>query len=383
MHRHWILISLLLLPIHGINAQTAPANTADNAGSAIESIPLDMSPGELKSTAGDRLALRIELFPTGPAQVIDQRDLALLPGRNTVQIEGIPSSINLSQLDWTLPEDRSLIRLHANTNQLEAELFASEAGSRPLTLRYALPELRWQVGYLLVLGDSSAEAQTAQLSRFLTLTNEADQAFATPDIVLNSPYGEWINLSLSSTLAANSQLKQPLGSAVDASVTMQLIARSRADTINVHPRRYPAEQRIQVNAMDLQWPTGAIKVAQEMPDGSMAISRQTELSGVSANGQAFATIPSASDVNVTKVLEGIEQKGADEIQLNWALTINNRESQPITLLLEEQLDPRWAIEKATGDWQRTGGLIYREIRIDADSSEQVELQVRGPFSPQD
>ncbi|MBS3786273.1 MAG: hypothetical protein KGY57_05620, partial [Gammaproteobacteria bacterium] len=341
------------------------------------------SPGELRSTAGDRIALRIALFPTGPAHVSDQRDLALLPGRNTVQIEGIPSGIDLTGLHWTLPEDRTLIRLHANTDQLEAELFAGDAGSRPLTLRYALPELNWQVDYRLVIGDASNESQTAQLSRFLTLINETDQAFATPDVILNSPYGEWINLSLNSTLAANSQLRQPLGSPVEASVTTRLVTRGRADTIIAHPSQYPAEQRIQFNASDLQWPAGNIEVAQELPDGRMATSRQTQLSAVTGDGQAFATIPSASDVNVTKVLEGIEQKGADEIQLNWALTINNDESQPITLLLEEQLDPRWAIEKATGDWRRAGGLIYREISIDAGSSEQIELQVRGPFNPQD
>lgn len=381
MHRHWIFISLLLLPMQSIHAQTAPADTADNTGSAIESIPLEMSPGELRSTPGDRIAVTISLFSNGPTQVTDQRDLALLPGRNTVQIEGIPSQTDLTQLHWTLPEDRSLIRLRANDEQLEAELFASEAGSRPLTLRYALPQLQWEVDYRLVMSDPATDSQAPQLFRFLTLINQTDQAFATPEVIVNSPYGEWINLALSSTLAPNGQLRQPLGAPVDVSVTTQLVARGRADVIDVTSLRYPAEQRIAFNDIDLQWPAGAIEVAQELPDGRMAIARQSQLSAPNANGQAFTIIPSRSEVAVIRTLENTEQEGANEIELTWRLSVNNAESQPVTVRLEEQLDPRWVITKAAGDWQRTGGVIHREVSIDADSAEEFELSVRGPFNP--
>lgn len=370
MPKHWILVGLLLLPISTVHAQTAPADPAASDRSGIESIPLEIGSSALKSTTSDRLSLTLTFSPDAPTQVQDERDLALLPGRNTVEIEGIPAQLDLSALYWTLPEARRLIRLRADADRLEAEIFANEAGSRPIRLRYDLPHLHWQVDYRLIL----PAASSARLQRFLTLVNETDQAFANPQIILTSPFGEWITLDLASTINPRSQLRQPLGEPLSVSTHAQLVAQGKADAVISETLRRPVEQRITLDAFDPQWPVGRVTIEQEMPDGRFT---------VLGNGTHSAVVSSFQDASVTRTLVNIEPADADEVQLDWRLIIQNREPQPMTLRLEENLDPRWAVVDGSGDWSRTGATLYREVTIAAEDSEEIRFSVRGPLNPSD
>lgn len=379
MVRHWIYSSLLWLPLGTALAQTAPADTSAADRPVIESIPLETGAASLRSTPSDRLSLTLTLSPDGVTQVYDQRDLALLPGRNTVRIEGVPSQVELTRLRWDLPAERSLIRLHATAEQLQATLFADEAGSRRFGLRYPIPEIDWQIDYQLTFD----EDDTANIQRFLTLANHSDQAFANPEVVIKSAHGEWINLRMGGTLAAHSRLKQPLGERMPVSATTQLLVRGRADQLAKRPLRQTVEQRIILNEVDLQWPAGPIEVMRPQPSGQVIMSGQTSLSAPDANAQAVTVIPIERDIAITRTLEGVSSEGTEQVQLNWRLQIHNRESQPVTLLLEEVMDPRWALVEAGGQWSRTGHIHSREIQIEAGSVEEIEISVRGPFIPED
>jgi len=377
MIRYALAVLLLAVGIPSAPAQqAADPSPATDGEQALEAMPLEAGTDALTSTADDRLSLQLRVPADGPALVVDQREVALLAGRNRIRIRDLPRTLRDLSLHWHLDgpaEPARISRISRDASAWEADLFVEAGGSRRLTLTYLVDELNRGLDYRLALpvGDQDA---WPRLTAAVTLENRtgADLGNAGLSVALNGD--GMTRLQAQGPWPPNTLLRIRPEPPTQVDVKQSLITQARGDLPAESPWRTAVQYLLELEG--LEHPPGAdtpvTLVTADNPPRPLGEGRfATTIDGTPA------VIGGGSDaVTVRRVQAAYRDEGAGEIDIAWRIELHNRDRIDHRINLIERIDGGWTIEEGEDDWQRTPVGLSRQLDLAAGERREVGYRIR-------
>jgi len=334
----------------------------------------------LRSTADDRRALTITIPVSGPAQVMDHRDLAVLSGHNRLEIDDLPAGLIPGSLHWsldTLPELTRLQRVTADNDEATAHwqglLFMETGGIRELMLSYRLPGLTAEAGYQLVLAEN--EASTGRLHRTTTLHNQTGATLENPRVRHDRPGGVGIELGRMGQLAHGEALRMTHADSAEVEVRHALVTRSEGD--RPHSRPIPAMVSHGWVLQGVPAAAADAPVAVIVGDGDQrqTAAGQSRLSLTAETGEARVVAGASDAVQVMRHTEAYAPARDGGVEIGWRLVLDNPGDRARELVLEESLEPDWVLLEGDDDWQRTASRLTRTLTLEAGEQRTVNYRI--------
>lgn len=381
--RHGLIALLLMTAMASATAQTAdPASPspADPDDPGIEASPLPPGSDRLRSTADDRRSLTITIPVSGPAQVMDHRDLAVLSGHNRLEIDDLPAGLIPGSLHWsldTLPELTRLRRVTADNDEATARwqgmLFMEAGGIRELMLSYRLPGLTAEAGYQLVLAENEASAGVLQGTT--TLHNQTGATLENPRVRHDRPGEVGIELGRIGQLAHGEALRMAHADIAEVEVRHTLVARGEGD--RPHSRPIPAMvshgwvlQGVPAAAAD-----APVAVIIGESNQRQTAAGQSRLSLTAETGEARVVAGASDAVQVMRHTEAYAPARGGDVEIGWRLVLDNPGDRVRELTLEESLAEDWVLLEGDDDWQRTASGLTRTLTLEAGEQRTVNYRI--------
>lgn len=353
---------------------------ADGSAGEFESAPLQAGSDRLLSTAEDRTGLTIQLPADGAAMWMDQRDLALLSGRNQVAFQDLPADLHPDSLDWstdTLPELTRLRRVQpaqADAPHWRGEVFIEEGGSRRLRLSYATPGLSAAIHYRLRL-DGATEAEAGELTRIVTVHNDRREPVPAADLTAVNARGEAVALGPIDGLEPGSALQHLADEPMAVEVTPTLIARAQGDQPIAAPDVATVARHWTIAGFDAPVDGASVRVFTNEQGGQTPLGRG-RFQATAADGEATLTAGVSSAVRIERLQADYRNRGAEGTEIAWRLGLSNTTDRPQTVRLDERIDGAWTIVEGEDDWQRVPTGLQRTIELDGGERREVGYRIR-------
>ena len=367
-------------------AQTStprPANPAPAQPSAsnIDAQPLLAGSERLVSSADERIGLAITLTADGPAHFTDQRELALLSGRNSVAFADLPTTLLPATLYWqtaTLPELRALSATPTVVNRQaapwQAELFVESGGNRTATLNYRASGLNWQSSYELRLINGSDQAQWREA---LVINNQTGIDLSGAQFTATNALGQTHRIGEIHSLRPGTRWRGMRGEAQSLTLTQQLVAQASANGPQPDRQQVPVQQRVLINAEQaavIGFSAGPVAVMSER-SGVASPMGQTQWQPQQRSGAIELDAGLSTAVEVER-LQVDYRHLADGIENAWQIKLHNPTDSEQTIRLEEHIEGAWQIEAGEADWQRTATGLQRRISLAAGERREVGYRIR-------
>ena len=377
MIRHALTVLMLMGAIQPAPAQQAadpsPATTGEQA---LETMPLEVGTDALTSTAGDRLSLQVHVPADGPALVVDQREVALLAGRNRIRLRDLPDSLQALSLHWQLegtPGPDRLTRVYGDMDIWQAELFVETGGSRRLTLTYLVDDLNRGLDYRMVLPADESQAP-ARLSSVVTLDNRTGADLGGARLSLDRIGGGVMTLAVGVQWPTNTRLRIRPEPSASAAVERSFIIEARGDLPADAPWRPDVQHLLMLDA--LKDPP-----ASDMPVTLVTAGNPPRPLGegrfMTMRDGASAVIGGSSDaVTARRVQAAYLDEGEGEIDIAWRIELHNRDNDDHRITLIERIDGGWLLEEGEDEWQRTPTGLIRQINLAAGERREVGYRIR-------
>ena len=383
--RRWLMALLFVCIIPPASGQERGDNAVttapmEGAVERLEATPLPSGSDRLPSTADDRRSLTVTIAPDGTAAFVDRRDLALLAGRNQLEIRDLPASLLPETLYWsidTLPELRQLRSLPQTADDAaprwQGALLVETGGSRIMTLSYRAEGLSATTDYRLLL--ETPQAARASLQRATTVHNATGMPLRNARLVMAGAEGGQTELARIRNLPADARLRIRDAAARTVAVSHALISRAQGD----QPRRHPAPAPVQHH-----WTLDGAAVASFgapvevliTGDDDMQIAGRGIIQPAGEAKRATVVAGSSAAVSVQRLQAHYEHIEQGTIEIAWRLQIENHSDTAHTLMLEERIGGSWALLEGDDDWQRTPTGLARRLELAPGEAREVGYRVR-------
>ncbi len=381
----WLLAGLLLMPLAAAaqtaTNQTSAAPAAERDQQAIQASPLTAGSDQLSSTAADRTRLAITLPRNGPALWVDERDLALLSGRNQVAIHDLPATLIVPSLHWdaqTLPEVDRLRTRHSNDSAQpaksvwQADLFAAQGGNRRMRLHYQSTGFAWQPSYDLAL---AADSDQGQLTRQVALINQTGTELTDAALTMISANGGRLIIDRLPEFAANETLQLRLAPTIPIRVERDWQTHARGDQAQFQPERSPVHARITLMDIEPSWPTGTIQVRMLDTSGAQALMQGRIEPYRGGTGTSVELAPS-TDITFQRETIRSSTDGLDSQTLAWQLRLTNQTEASQSVTVIEQLSGAWTLTAGEENWTRVSEGLRQQVTLTPGESRDLSYTVR-------
>ncbi len=388
----FLLIGAATMAPAPVLAQTGTGVSTTPAADAPEQItaaPLQAGSDRLLSTADDRRGLHIRVPARGPAAFTDQRELAVLAGRNRVEIQDLPATLIPETLYWsgaTLPELGRLKRGAGSDSAGGAEqaddaagpwrgdLFIEDGGSRRLTLHYHATGVTLDSDYRLQLA-AGPDSATGELERAMTLHNRTGTALTDATVsAANLQKTDSTPLRVNA-LAAGATLRIVEDAPARVAVRHELMSRAAGHLAQSAPQNAAVMHRWLLTDLPPGAAGAPVTVVWAGPSGSAQVDR-SQLEPTNGEADAAITAGRSHGVAVRRLQAFYRNEGGDGTEIAWRLRLTNTQSAPQMLLLEERLPGAWTLLEGEDDWQRTPVGLQRRIELAAGEEREVGYRVR-------
>ena len=352
-------------------ADPAPARSGEPA---LEAMPLAPGSDALTSSAEDRLSLAIRVPVDGPALVVEQREIALLAGRNQIRIRDLPAAVTDPGLHWQLDGMAGPRRLsRAGSGAWTTTLFAETGGSRQLTLSYAVDGLERELDYRIVL-PAAGSADSARVTAAMTLTNRSGADLGGADLSVVRNDGTTTRIATGPQWPDQGRLRLRPGPGASVSLERSLITTARGDLPLASAYLAPVRHHIALG--DLPVPPAPDTRATLLGAGNPARPLGTARLVPGANGGTTLIGGRSDALSVRRVQAAYRHGTEGGIDIAWRIEVHNRSGQRQRLHLVEQIDGGWRVEAGEDDWQRTPTGLQREIELAADERRELGYRIR-------
>lgn len=377
MIRHALALLLLAAGIQPAAAQqAADASPAVDGERALEAMPLEAGTDALTSTADDRLSLQIRVPADGPALVVDQREVALLAGRNRIRIHDLPETLRTLSLHWRLggpTEPARLNRISQDTGTWHADLFVETGGSQRLTLTYLMDGLNRGLDYRIALPADAPEAP-ARLTSTITLDNRTGADLGDASVSVAGNGNGMTRLQVQGPWPANTLLRIRPEAPARVAVNQSLLTEARGDLPAESPW-HPAVQRLMAlgalgNPPAPDTPVTIVNAGnppRPLGDGRFTMTTDGEPAVIGGDSDA---------VMVRRVQAAYRDEGEGEIDIAWRIELHNRDTADHRITLIERIDGGWTLEEGEDDWQRTPIGLSRQVTLAAGERREVGYRIQ-------
>lgn len=367
----------------GQTSTSQPANStpAQPSASTIDAQPLLAGSERLISSADERTRLAVMLTADAPAHFIDQRELALLSGRNSVTFADLPTTLLPASLYWrtdTLPELRALSATPSAVNrrapQWQANLFVESGGNRTATLDYRASGLDWQSSYQLRLIDGSNQGQWREA---IVINNQTGIDLSGAQFTATNALGQTRRIGAINSLRPGAHWRALIGEAQNLTLTQQLVAQASANGPQPNSQQVAVRQRLLLDAeqaASIGFGAGPLAVMREQSGVTRALG-QTQWQPQQRGGALELDAGLSTAVQVER-LQVDYRHLADGIENAWRIKLHNRSDREQTIRLEEHIHGRWQIEAGEADWQREATGLQRRIKLAAGERREVGYRIR-------
>jgi len=390
MLRHVLVTLLLISPTlvwaQGDSARPANPTPATPNAAAIDSQPLLAGSERLVSDAQDRLSLAVELSTQTPAQFTDQRQLALLSGRNTIAFADLPATLLAPSLYWhspTLPELRALSTEPTQGDDQapvwQASVFVETGGNRSTRLYYQAEGLDWQSSYQLRWTKGSNEGQWREA---IAIRNQTGIDLSGAQFTAVNDFGQRRALGRIPSLPSGMRWRALVGDPQSLTLTPMLVAKAPASGPQPGAQQAPVERRLAVDSEQSEaigFAAGPVSVIHDQGDETTALA-QTQWQP-SQRGSVLEIAAGMSTAVRVERLQVDYRYQADGIENAWRITLGNTTDQTQNIRLEEVIQGRWQIEEGEADWQRTATGLERRITLAAGERREVGYRIRQRPTP--
>lgn len=377
MIRQSLSAALLVLGIQAALAQQpADPSPATTGASALEAMPLEAGTDALSSTADDRLSLQIRIPTEGPALVVDERELALLAGRNQIRIRDLPETLRDLGLHWRLdgaaaPERLTRTRPEATTWQ--GELFVEAGGTRRLTLTYPVDGLEPGLDYRITLPADDPQAP-AEVAAAITLNNRSGADLGGARLSVARAGGAVSRLEADARWPTGSLLRIQTAPPARVAVNRSLITEARGD-LPVEASWQPAVRHL-VALEGFENPPAVDTPATLVVAGSPPRPVGEGRFATAPDGTPAVIGGSSDAVSVRRVQAAYRDTGDRGIDIAWRIELHNRDTASQRMTLVERIDGGWRIEDGEADWQRTPTGLTRSLELAAGERREVGYRIR-------
>ncbi|MEX0387059.1 hypothetical protein [Spiribacter onubensis] len=377
MIRHALAVLLVTVGIPTAPAQqAADPSPAMDGEQALEAMPLEAGTDALTSTADDRLSLQVRVPVDGPALVVDQREVALLAGRNRIRIRDLPRTLRDLSLHWHLngpAEPTRVSRISRDASTWEADLFVEAGGSRRLTLTYLVDGLNRGLDYRMAV-PAGAQGAGARLTAAVTLENRTGADLGNADLSVALNGDSMARLQAQGPWPSDTLLRIRPEPPTRIDVKQSLITQARGDLPAESPWRTDVQYLLELQG--LEHPPGpdtpVTLVTADNPPRPLGEGRFATTIG----GRPAVIGGGSNAVTVRRVQAAYRDGGEEEIDIAWRIELHNRDRVAHRITLIERIDGGWTIEEGEDDWQRTPVGLSRQVNLAAGERREVGYRIQ-------
>lgn len=377
MIRHALAVLLLAVGVQSAPAQqTAEPSPAMEGERALEAMPLEAGTDALTSATDDRLSLQVRVPADGPSLVVEQREVALLAGRNRIRIRDLPQTLRDLSLHWQLDgpsEPVRLSRISRDASAWEADLFVEAGGSRRLTLTYLVDGLNRGVDYRMALPAQDTETP-ARLTAAVTVDNRTGTDLDNARLSVALGNGGMTHLEAQGPWPSNTLLRIRPKPPTRVAVEQSLVTQARGDLPAESLWRPAVQYLLEIEALE-QPPapdTPVTLVTTDNPPRPLGEGRFA----TTAEGMPAVIGGNSDAVTVRRVQAAYRDEGEGEIDIAWRIALHNRDNEAHRITLVERIDGGWTIEEGEDDWRRTPIGLSRVVDLAAGERREVGYRIR-------